>query len=266
MKLIPDFIRKLIIPNETFAIDHIFSYYIPKNTLMVDVGACHGDSCLDFLNKGWTVHAFEPNALNRKELQKNTNKLKIIINKEAVSNVIERGIPFFSSNNNNGIGSLMKFSENHNEQNLIDVTTSDKYVEDNNISHIDYLKIDAEGYDKFVLDGLNFKTLCPQLIMCEYEDNKTLKLNYSKKDLIDGLLSNGYNIVVSIWKPIVSYGGAHQWDRFEFSNFEKIPDKSWGNIIAIKEDQIFHDFLKCCNKISGLWSFNIYYYIRKILD
>ena len=113
----------------------------------------------------------------------------------------------------------MQFSDSHDNSEITTVTTLEIYCDEKNISEIDYLKVDAEGYDKLVLEGLNWSKICPRLIMCEYEDRKTIQLYYTKDYLINFLTDKGYHIILSVWKPIISYGGAHRWQQILLSDF-----------------------------------------------
>ena len=176
MRFIPDLIRKRFIPDETNVIFKVFQQNYPTKPTMVDVGACKGDALMQFLNHNWSVHAFEPKDSNYNELVDITIGSQITINKKAVSNEPKEKTTFFSSNQIDGIGSLMKFSDSHDNSEITTVTTLEIYCDEKNISEIDYLKVDAEGYDKLVLEGLNWSKICPRLIMCEYEDKKTIQL------------------------------------------------------------------------------------------
>ena len=58
--------------------------------------------------------------------------------------------------------------------------------------------------------------------------------------------------MISIWHPIQKYGGAHKWKSFEYRDFTKISDNSWGNIIAVKDDQSFQKLIKVSIQICSL--------------
>lgn len=49
---------------------------------------------------------------------------------------------------------MIPFHESHKEVGTIDTITLSKYIEKKEIKEIDFLKIDTEGYDLFVLQGL----------------------------------------------------------------------------------------------------------------
>ena len=265
MSIIPNFIRKKIIPNEIVLIDKVMNIFSRKNQIMLDVGCCKGEAFIPFVNKKWMIHAFEPNKKNFEYLKKKWKNKKVKINRLAVSNQNKKNSIFFSSSKSEGIGSLINFSNEHDSSEVVDVITLKSYCENEKIEKVDFLKIDAEGYDKFVLEGIDWDRISPCVIMCEFEDRKTKKLNYTKKNIIQFLIEKEYNIMISIWHPIQKYGGAHKWRSFEYRDFTKISDNSWGNIIAIKDDQSFQKLKKVSKLYKLFWSFNIYYYVRKLL-
>lgn len=262
MNILLNFIRKNIIPDETQLIHSTLQKESIVNPLMVDVGACQGDALMPFLNDKWIVHAFEPDRNNYILLKERTLNHSIIINSKAVSNKVQDQVAFFSSQESVGVGSLLKFSNNHQYSHEVEVTTLGLYCSENNIDKIDFLKVDVEGYDKLVLEGLDWDSIKPSIIMCEYEDKKTKKLNYSMHDLILLLEDRGYKVMVSVWYPLNKYGGAHKWEKFVYSDFETISDDTWGNIIATNNDKLWNQLLIKAQSYSFIWSFNIYYFIR----
>jgi hypothetical protein len=106
------------------------------------------------------------------------------------------------------------------------------------INNVDFLKIDVEGVDYFVLKGVDWSVVAPDAILCEYEDNKTLHLGgggYSANDMAEFLCGLGYKLFVSEWYPIMRYGARHSFKRLLAYPCE-IDSSSWGNLIAFKED------------------------------
>ena len=50
----------------------------------------------------------------------------------------------------------------------VPATTVSELVKKHNVSHIDMLQIDAEGYDFEVIKGINFSEMCPKIINYEH--------------------------------------------------------------------------------------------------
>lgn len=216
-----------------------------KDKNMINVGAHHGWGLKKFVEKNWNVYAFEPDNKNRKILKQHLGKHKnLIIDPRAVSNKEVNNQSFFTSKVSTGISSLGTFHKSHKETQAVDVTTITKWQESNKIDSCDFLLVDVEGYDLFVLEGFPWETLKPKVVIAEFEDSKTLPLGYSYKDLGNFLLSKGYNVVLSEWHPIVEYGKKHKWSKLQ--SFPcNIGDKAWGNFIAVKKgidiNQVFND-------------------------
>src|SRR3546814_15144947 len=70
------------------------------------------------------------------------------------------------------------------------------------ISRIDFLKIDVEGFDFFVIKGIDWDGVTPDVILWEFEDAKTLPLGYSSRDAYSYLVHKGYQVTISEWHPI----------------------------------------------------------------
>lgn len=204
---------------------------------MVDVGAHHGDAFAPYLASGWQVHAFEPDATNRRELVSrfgDSAELEVVA--AAVSNS-SGTLPIYRSEESTGISSLAPFTEGHRPAGQVPVTTISEYVGDGRLTAIDFLKIDAEGYDLFVLEGVPWQLLTPEVILAEFEDFKTESLGYRWTDLAKLLLGHGYRVLVSEWYPIERYGGEHRWRRLAEYPCELRDQQAWGNLIAVRPER-----------------------------
>ena len=220
-------------------IDILFDYIcnVSKKKIMIDVGACRGVTLKPFLLASWEVYAFEPDKNNYvylEKLKKEFSNLKIF--KNAVSDMIESDVPFYTSDVSPGISGLHNFHSTHKETNKVDTTTLKKFSEDHNIKEIDFIKIDTEGSDLFVLKGIPWDKIKPKVIICEFEDRKTNALGYNYKNMADYLIKQGYKLLISEWKPIVEYGIKHNWSAFKKYPCELDNINAWGNLIAFNKD------------------------------
>lgn len=220
----------------------IYDFLNNKKGVMFDVGSLDGSSFMPFLLKGWEVYAFEPDKTNNKNISDYLNKwnLKASLIERAVSDV-EETKTFYTSTSSSGIPSLLKFNENQVESHTLDTITLKNFVESNQIEHIDFLKIDIEGYDLMALKGFDFSNIKPKVIMCEFEDNKTELLGYKTKDMAQFLIDKGYYLVYSIWHPIQEYGIQHDWKKMS-TDINEIDANDWGNIIAFVSETDFNEF------------------------
>jgi FkbM family methyltransferase len=205
---------------------------------MIDVGAHIGTTIAPFMEKDWEIHAFEPDPDNRKRLLsfiKDNKNIKLSTN--AVTNKSGLELSFYSSEVSSGISGLSNFHKSHKEIAKVKTITLKDYVRQNSIQEINFLKIDTEGHDLFVLEGFDWiNDSHPEIIICEFEDNKSKDLGYTTKDLIMFLREQEYIITISEWYPIIEYGSKHRWKRFlQTENVELLDSNSWGNLIAIKQ-------------------------------
>lgn len=225
----------------------IFDYFksISFKGIMVDIGAHHGFETLPFANEGWNVFAFEPDPDNRAELMQVTKNLSSVhVDARAVSDKTVSQVAFYKSCESDGISGLQAFLPSHEAVFHVDVITLADFILEKDIERIDFLKIDTEGFDKMVLDGVPWQTLRPRLILCEFEDKKTAPLGYTYQDLIHTLIEKGYSVIVSEWKPIKRYGEMHDWLGFYPYPHEVMSPKAWGNLIATRDKADYDSLIK----------------------
>jgi hypothetical protein len=114
-----------------------------------------------------------------------------------------------------------------------------------NINHVNFLKIDTEGHDYFVLQSYPWDLDKPDVIKCEFEDLKTeIKLNYTWKDMAEYLYKLGYKIIISEWYPIVRYGTTHKWRGLKNYPCELDDKNAWGNFICFLDNQLLNEFIE----------------------
>ena len=233
--IVGDFERqhKAQLPEE----DLIARCFGDSGSIMIDVGAAYGNSLDTYFGKGWTIHAFEPDSNNRQRLLDTWPACpRLLVNEEAVCDKSGLTVPFFRSSESAGISGLSAFTAEHRQVGEVMTTTLADYYRKTGLRHVDFLKIDVEGFDKFVLDGFPWESDKPEVILVEFEDAKTAPLGYTAHELADTLIRRGYTVYVSEWLPIVRYGTTHDWRRLvRYSPALKL-DTTWGNMIGFLED------------------------------
>jgi FkbM family methyltransferase len=202
--------------------------------VMLDVGAHHGWSLAPFAERGWEVHAFEPDPDNRAVLSdKYGNVSNVTIVPAAVSDQAG-SLTLYTSEESAGISSLAPFTESHEAATTVDVIKLGDYMAGHDIRRVDFLKIDVEGFERNVLAGYNW-AVEPRVIELEFEDAKTVPLGYKWQDLADDLVGHGYTVIVSEWHPIVQYGVSQHWRRFASYPTTLVDPAAWGNLLGVKD-------------------------------
>jgi FkbM family methyltransferase len=208
-----------------------------KDGVLVEVGAHTGDDVfMRFAADGWEVHAFEPDPGNREPLERATAQLSnVTVVPKAVADK-PGTMTLYTSDESTGISSLAPFTEGHSAALEVDVTTLSDYLQSGGPDHVDFLKVDVEGYEKFVMAGYPWDTHKPDAVLLEFENAKTEPLGYTWRDLAEELTGHGYGVLVFEWHPIVRYGVVHRWRRFARYPTELADDDAWGNLLAVASD------------------------------
>lgn len=235
---------------KTDELDIIGDYLINKvdSGTMIDVGVHFGESSLMFLEKNWKVYGFEPDQKNREQIIDYVKNHKNFILEDIAISDKSGQMMFYTSDESSGISSLLSFHDSHKADKIVQVKTLNEVISEKGVSNIDFLKIDTEGHDLMVLQGIDFeKHPKLKLVLCEYEDKKTEKVGYKTIDTIKYLQKNGFNVIVSEWQPIVKYGTSHKFKEAKKFPCE-ISNESWGNLIAYKVDNFDDFFLSRMNR------------------
>lgn len=168
---------------------------IAKNIL--DVGANIGWYSLNFslLKNVKSIHSFEPIPQTfsqfKKHIKINKSK-KIILNNIALSDKIQKSMFYISSES--GSASMRTIQQKKNIKKILCKTlTIDKYVKRKKIS-CDFIKIDVEGSELFVLKGsINTLTKYKPIIFVELLRKWSKKFNYHPNDVINLLKKIKYS-------------------------------------------------------------------------
>lgn len=218
--------------------------------LMIDVGAHHGSSLAPFAHQGWQVVAFEPDSTNRAVLANAFDAFEnVIIDPRACSDKVQPEATFFSSAESTGVSGLSAFLDSHTASETVFVTTLAEALQAHGLSaqSVDFLKIDTEGFDLMVLKGFPWtQSPHPRVILCEFEDAKTHPLGYDFHQLAAYLVEKEYQLIISEWYPVKTYGGLHRWRRFTTYPSQLADPKGWGNIFAVKEQDSYSQLCDLC--------------------
>lgn len=203
--------------------------------MIVDVGAQFGTSFRAYLDHGWRVVAFEPDAAKWPKLAKYNSHPSYTLIRKAVGDTVSDAAAFYTSAESTGIASLLPFRPSHQLADPVPLTTLAAELPTLGVSNIDFLKIDTEGYDLHVLRGHDW-THRPEVLMCEMDEVKTRLLGHDYHALGRLLLDQGYVVWLSQWAPLVQYGSGHAWHSIKPYPCELHHADAWGNFIAVRDD------------------------------
>lgn len=157
--------------------DNKIDVTIQNGDIVLDAGAWIGDFSAYASIKGAIVYAFEPSYITFNYLRKTQELNKGII---AINKGLGDTEGLFFLNNDLENPGKNKITETLFNTEKIEVTTIDKFVADNNIKKIDFIKSDIEGYERHMILGAKgvLKKFSPKLAICTYhlhDDPEILK-------------------------------------------------------------------------------------------
>jgi len=210
---------------EYFFIDNILpNYCSSEDLLFIDVGANSGAFSMKLASKfpRAKIIAFEPTKEAFHALKRNTAGLNISAVEKGLGATSENKIIFTSEDSRHNTiykEVLQKFliKDKINEEKIA-MTTLDSYCEEQFITSIDFLKIDVEGYELFVLKGA-LKTLAGRKIhVIQFEFNEmNIVSRVFLKDFYDLLGDyNFYRIGTDSLVPILQYSSLNE--IFQYQN------------------------------------------------
>ena len=213
-------------------------YPAGDNHTLVDVGAQAGGFAQPFAKRGWRVIAFEPEPTNYQELTARfENFSNVTCIAKAVSNISEEGVSFYFSSEHWGIHSLKPFHPTHQATLKVNTVRLDEILRDMQVDWVTVLKIDIEGADFLALQSFDFKRMQPEVIMCEFMDERSQKnFGYTHHDMVDYMDRLGYLTFVSEWAPIVEYGRRGMPVSHSFLQCVPYPldhEPAWGNLFFV---------------------------------
>lgn len=169
---------KIMVEGPYGYIDGAFDVTVKPGDIVVDAGAWIGDFSAYAAVKGAICYAFEPTNETYAWLCETSrlNNHKIIPVQYGLGDKIEE-MQINICDKNSGSNSLA--SQNFDVQRksvytdryeTVKITTLDAFVESNNITRVDFIKSDIEGFERNLLKGAKqtLKKLAPKLAICTY--------------------------------------------------------------------------------------------------
>lgn len=147
---------------------------VESGDIVIDAGSWIGDFAAYASVKGAKVYAFEPTNETFKSLIQTANLNGDIFSiKKGLSNENTSTSLLLDDMGDNARNSLMaKVSNNVCIQNSEKVETVrlDDFVRENNLTHVDFIKADIEGFERYMLEGAQetLRKFAPKLAICTY--------------------------------------------------------------------------------------------------
>ena len=137
---------------------------------LVDVGACHGQHALPLLAEGWTADLLEPDPAAREVLERSVAAFagRCRVFPVAAGDATSPEVPFYQAAVH-GLSGFVPSPFGATER-VITVRSVrlGEFLAEQGTRRVDFLKIDAEGWDFKVLEGHDFERLPPRLVLVEF--------------------------------------------------------------------------------------------------
>ena len=188
------FITFYIFGLKQYNIKNIFE--VKNDAVVFDIGAFKGDTAYFFSKKCSNkarIYAFEPDDYAFQILEKIKEKYKLnnVITKNILLSNAEKEIDFVSM-----IENTPTIKKN--------AITIDKFVKENNIEKIDYIKMDVEGAEKNILEGATktIKKFKPSLAIAIYHGGKLFMEDfYNIPIFIKNIINEDYEYYIRTFHP-----------------------------------------------------------------
>ena len=177
-----------------YDIKNIFE--VKDDAVIFDIGAWKGDTAYFFSKKcsdNAQIYAFEPDNYAYEILEKIKNKYKL-------NNVITKNVLFSNAEKEIDFISMIKNTPTVKKKTI----TIDKFVEENNIEKIDYIKMDVEGAERTILEGAikTIKKFKPSLAIAIYHGGKLFMEDFYDIPLfIKNTMGEDYEYYIRTFHP-----------------------------------------------------------------
>ncbi len=170
--------------------------FLKSGDTVIDVGANIGVTALlfkRFVGDQGRVYAFEPNPIIYKYLQENialNNLSNIYLFNYAVGANKDKTHLYDGKEKD----AFNYITSNVNNSFVVDMDCLDNLLEENSIDVIQLLKVDTEGYEKFVFLGAKKILAKTNLIIFEAIQSNCQRFNYNLKEAVDFLQKLNFSI------------------------------------------------------------------------
>jgi len=167
-------------------------YLINGDDIVIDVGASAGaySVLLSRKVKNGKIYAFEPNPYATILLYKKIkryNLKNIIVVQKAVSN--RNGTIRLFLNKDRSGSSIFKYDHYSSYEMMVETVKLDNYIKERKI---DLIKIDAEGAELLILEGMKNLLKSTRVIICEYWPEGLIKMGFNPENLLKIFKENNF--------------------------------------------------------------------------
>ena len=179
-KTIVDFLDQYMAEGPYGYTDSKFDVTIKKDDVVIDAGAWIGDFSAYAASKNAIIYAFEPVDSTFQLLSKTAALNRNIIPVKKGLGSEESELKIYINKKHSGANSLIEKNGFEIAEEKISITTLDKFVVENKLQRVDFIKADIEGAERDLLKGATqvLKTFAPKLAFCTYhlpDDPEVLK-------------------------------------------------------------------------------------------
>lgn len=208
--------------------------------VMIDVGAHLGMSLWRFASTDYQVYAFEPNPEIKAGLINNCqHRPNVHIDGRAITEVSGEERDLYTGAGE-GTSTLSPFYDVHVPTARVQTVTLADYCEEQSITEVGFLKVDAEGFDLAALKSHPWDRIQPFAVSAEFQNLVSVRLGYTFDDLCTYMTDRGYHVLVSEWYSFGEEGlKVPTWHRFDRYPCELADTWSWGNIICVRDPDEF---------------------------
>jgi FkbM family methyltransferase len=218
-------------------IDELFKYLKKidqEKIVLFDIGANIGTYTQMLLNKTnhlaftFEIHVFEPTQACFEVLGKKfSSAAQVVLNRKAVSNVTGAAEIYYDESKS-GLASLHQRNLDAYKLRLdrterIETVRLDEYLAENNVRHINFIKIDVEGHEMAVLEGLGSYLNGDFIDFVQFEyGGANLDSHSSLMDLY-AMYENANFVVAKIMRRALEIRAYAPWmDNFFYANYVAI--------------------------------------------
>ncbi len=219
--------------------DNLFEYLkknSPGEMTIFDVGANVGKYSEMILGRAdltgkLKLHVFEPTASCMEALEgKFKGRSEVFLNKLAVSNRVGTSELFYDRKQS-GLASLHKrnlsaYSITMNESEMVETIRLDGYIGKNRIEHISFLKVDVEGHELAVFDGLGEYLSGDFMDFIQFEyGGANLDSHSSLMEFFELFGRSGFKVAKVMPRGLEIRRYEPWMDNFQYSNYVAISEK-----------------------------------------